>query len=61
MKVWAVIHQGPNSAGRARHFAPFLCRQKMAETVRRRLLGGTLACGRHGLDQPLQRTTTRRD
>jgi hypothetical protein len=25
MKVWAAIHQGPNSSSRARHFAPFVC------------------------------------
>jgi hypothetical protein len=47
MKVCAAIHQGPNSSGKARHFAPFWCRQMMAEIVRRRLLGGTFACGRH--------------
>jgi hypothetical protein len=47
MKVCAAIHHGPHSPGRARHFAPFVCRQKMAETVRRRSLGGTFAGGRH--------------
>jgi len=33
--------------GTARHFAPFRRRQTMAETVRRRLPGGTSAAGRH--------------
>jgi hypothetical protein len=47
MKVCAAIHQGPNSSGRERHLAPFWCRQKMAPIVRRRLLDGTFAGGRH--------------
>ncbi len=46
MKVWAAIHHGPSSAGSERHFAPFWCRQRIALTVRRRLLGGTFAGGR---------------
>lgn len=29
-----------------RHFAPFVQRQRMASTVRRRSEGGTFACGR---------------
>jgi hypothetical protein len=48
MEVWAAIHHGPNSSGMARHLAPFWCRQRIALTVRRRLLGGgTFAGGRH--------------
>ncbi len=47
MKVCAAIHHGPNSSGKDRHFAPFWCRHRIAPTVRRRLLGGTLAGGRH--------------
>jgi len=40
-------HHGPNASGMARHFAPFACRQRIAETVRRRCRGGTFAGGRH--------------
>ncbi len=46
MNVCAAIHQGPSSAGTARHLAPFRQRQMIASTVRRRFDGGTLACGR---------------
>src|SRR5918998_6090916 len=46
MKIWAAIHQGPSSAGSARHLAPFACRHRIALMVRRRSDGGTLACGR---------------
>src|SRR5215204_2065277 len=31
----------------ARHLAPFSCRQRMAEMVRRRSFGGVLPLGRH--------------
>src|SRR3954451_18941589 len=31
----------------ARHLAPFSCRQRMAESVRRRSWGGALPWGRH--------------
>src|SRR5215210_2814904 len=31
----------------ARHLAPFSCRQRMAESVRRRSWGGVLPLGRH--------------
>src|SRR5689334_21483854 len=47
MKSWAARHHGPSSAGTARHFAPFACRQTIASTVRRRSRGGVLAFGRH--------------
>src|SRR4051794_31515555 len=47
MKSWAARHQGPSSAGIARHFAPFACRQTIASTVRRRSRGGVLPFGRH--------------
>jgi len=46
MKIWAAFHHGPSSAGMARHFAPFVQRQMIASTVRRRSEGGTLAWGR---------------
>jgi hypothetical protein len=46
MNVCAAVHQGPSSAGMARHFAPFRQRQMIASTVRRRFDGGTLARGR---------------
>ena len=39
-------HQGPSSAGMPRHLAPFWCRQKMAEIVRRNSFGGVLPRGR---------------
>jgi hypothetical protein len=38
MKVWAAIHQGPSSAGMARHLAPFCMRQTIASKVRRRFV-----------------------
>ena len=38
--------EGLNSAGTARHFAPFVQRQMIASTVRRRSQGSTFACGR---------------
>jgi len=47
MKSWAARHHGPSSAGTARHFAPFACRQTIASTVRRRSRGGVLPFGRH--------------
>ena len=47
MKSWAARHHGPSSAGTARHFAPFACRQTIASTVRRRSRGGVLPSGRH--------------
>jgi hypothetical protein len=47
MKIWAALHQGPSSSGTDRHLAPFWCRQRMAETVRRRSCGGVLPFGRH--------------
>jgi hypothetical protein len=47
MNSCAAIHQGPRSAGIARHAAPFRCRQTIASRVRRSCLGGTLARGRH--------------
>src|SRR3954471_13084828 len=54
MKVWAAIHQGPSSAGTARHLAPFVCRQRMALIVRRRLDEGTLGVRPASLDQRLK-------
>ncbi len=39
-------HQGPSSVGMLRHLAPFSCRQKIAEILRRRFLGGVLPRGR---------------
>src|SRR3954452_23467710 len=47
MKVWAARDHGPRAAGMARHLAPFSCRQRMAESVRRRSWGGVLPLGRH--------------
>jgi hypothetical protein len=47
MKSCAARHQGPSSAGTARHFAPFACLQTIASTVRRRSRGGVLSFGRH--------------
>src|SRR5690349_24371698 len=47
MKSWAARHHGPSSAGTARHFAPFACRQTIAPIVRRRSRGGVLPFGRH--------------
>ncbi len=46
MKSCAARHQGPGSAGIARHLAPFSCRQMIASTVRRRSRGGVLPLGR---------------
>ena len=46
MKSCAASHHGPNSAGMLRHFAPFWCRQKIAEIVRRNSFGGVLPRGR---------------
>ena len=46
MKVWAAIHQGPNSAGMARHLAPFCMRQTIASTVRRRFVSSRPVWGR---------------
>jgi hypothetical protein len=46
MKSWAARHQGPCSAGIARHLAPFACRQTIAPIVRRRSRGGVLPFGR---------------
>ena len=45
MKVCAAIHQGPCSAGSARHLAPLSWRHRIAPMVRRRCRGGTLAWG----------------
>src|SRR5215213_10106101 len=47
MNICAARDQGPRSAGMARHLAPFSCRQRMAESVRRRSWGGVLPLGRH--------------
>src|SRR5829696_4405351 len=47
MKICAALHQGPSSAGMARHLAPFWWRHRMAERVRRRSCGGVLPFGRH--------------
>jgi hypothetical protein len=47
MKVWAARDQGPSSAGTERHFAPFWCRQRVAEIVRRKSRGGVLPLGLH--------------
>src|SRR4051794_23029205 len=47
MNICAARDQGPSSAGMARHLAPFSCRQRMAEIVRRRSRGGVLPWGRH--------------
>jgi hypothetical protein len=46
-KSCAARHHGPSSAGTARHFAPFACRQTIAATVRRRSRGGVFPFGRH--------------
>jgi hypothetical protein len=46
MKVWAAIQQGPNSAGMARHLAPFCMRQTIASTVRRRFVSSRPVWGR---------------
>src|SRR3954447_21851986 len=46
MKSCAASHHGPNSAGMLGHFAPFWCRQKIAEIVRRNSFGGVLPRGR---------------
>jgi hypothetical protein len=46
MKVWAAIHQGPNSEGMARHLAPFCMRQTIASTVRRRFVSSRPVWGR---------------
>jgi len=46
MKSCAASHHGPNSVGILRHFAPFWCRQKIAEIVRRNSFGGVLPRGR---------------
>jgi hypothetical protein len=45
-KVWAALHHGPNSAGMARHLAPFCMRQTMASKVWRRLESSRPVCGR---------------
>src|ERR1044072_3009112 len=47
MKVWAARDHGPRAPGMARHLAPFSCRQRIAESVRRRSWGGVLPLGRH--------------
>lgn len=47
MNVCAAIHHSPNSGGMARHLAPFVRRQRIAVTVRRRCWGGVLPRGRH--------------
>src|SRR5215204_1077897 len=47
INICAARDQGPRSAGMARHLAPFSCRQRMAESVRRRSWGGVLPLGRH--------------
>jgi hypothetical protein len=47
MKVCAGFHQGPYSAGIARHFAPFSCRHKIPSIRWRRFPIGTLQAGRH--------------
>src|SRR5215210_6756360 len=47
MNICAARDQGPRSAGMARHLAPFSCRQRMAEIVRRRSFGAVLPLGRH--------------
>jgi hypothetical protein len=47
MKSCAARHHGPSSAGTARHFAPFACRQTIASTVRRKSRGGVFPFGRH--------------
>jgi hypothetical protein len=46
MKVWAAIHQGPSSAGMARHLAPFCMRQTIASKVRRRFVSSRPVWGR---------------
>jgi len=46
LKVWAARHQGPSSAGMARHAAPFRWRQMMASRVRRRSRCPVLPRGR---------------
>jgi hypothetical protein len=46
MKVWAAIHQGPNSTGMARHLAPFCMRQTIASNVRRRFVSSRPVWGR---------------
>ncbi len=46
INVWAFIHHGPTSSGGERHLAPFSCRLGMSLTVRRRMEGATLECGR---------------
>ena len=46
MNVCAAPHQGPSSAGMARHLAPFWCRHRMAAIVRRRSAWGVLPRGR---------------
>jgi hypothetical protein len=46
MNNCAANHHGPNSAGMLRHFAPFWCRQKIAEMVRRNSFGGVFPRGR---------------
>ena len=55
MNSWAARHQGPSSAGIARHVAPFRCRQTIASSVRRRSRGRRLALRPRRLDQRLQR------
>src|SRR3954471_15812553 len=47
MNICAARDQGPSSAGRPRHLAPFSWRQRMAEMVRRRSFGCVLPLGRH--------------
>ena len=46
MNNCAASHHGPSSAGMLRHLAPFWCRQKIAEMVRRSSFGGVFPCGR---------------
>jgi hypothetical protein len=46
MKVCAAIHHGPNSAGMARHLAPFSMRQTIASKVRRRFVSSRPVWGR---------------
>jgi hypothetical protein len=47
MNVCAGFHHGPDSAGMARHFAPFSCCHTMPAIRWRRLPIGTLQGGRH--------------
>ena len=51
-KVCAAFHHGPSSAGTLRHLAPFWCRQKIAEIVRRRCRSAVFPCGRCDISRP---------